>query len=433
MSWKHLGERFSTSMAAASISSFPHHENEIAQSCCAFDTPRMANVWMHNGFLQVEGDKMSKSLGNFFTIHELLDGGRDGWPGEALRFNMLRSHYRQPIDFGLQSLEESAQGAWDFYGLLEGVEADGANRILRSWRRLPTISTRRLPIAALFELRHRGELQALARSLRFFGFSMKREKIVRNARTAPEADAGPAIDALIAARTKARAERNFAESDRLRDELVALGVVVKDNKDGTTTVRRRAMGRAPELSSSLRGGLGGGGACASLVRGGADTRALTLRARGRGQGRASENSHEGPPHARAASLSPDDAAVLAEIFRASVEELTGEDYTEAQQEAWASRADDEGLRAAVCRKTSTLVATMDGSPLGFVGLKDNTHIDLFFVHPDGRGARRRVDAVRCDRETRAARAAPATHRRCERHGRGLLPEARISTAAPEHR
>ena len=81
---------------------FPHHENEIAQSRCAFHTPVMANYWMHNGFLQVEGEKMSKSLGNFVTIRELLAD----WPGEVLRFNMLRTHYRQPIDWTLKGLEE---------------------------------------------------------------------------------------------------------------------------------------------------------------------------------------------------------------------------------------------------------------------------------------------------------------------------------------
>ena len=89
---------------------FPHHENEIAQSCCAFGSARMANVWMHNGFLQVEGEKMSKSLGNFVTIHELLRttkfGGRK-WPGEVLRLAMLRTHYRQPIDWTVKALEEA--------------------------------------------------------------------------------------------------------------------------------------------------------------------------------------------------------------------------------------------------------------------------------------------------------------------------------------
>src|SRR5919109_4318953 len=89
---------------------FPHHENEIAQSCSAFGTERMANYWMHNGFLQVEGKKMAKSEGNFVTIHELLNtekfGGRK-WPGEVLRLAMLMTHYREPIDFSVKKLEDA--------------------------------------------------------------------------------------------------------------------------------------------------------------------------------------------------------------------------------------------------------------------------------------------------------------------------------------
>src|SRR6185503_3902461 len=91
---------------------FPHHENEIAQSRCAFHTPLMANFWMHNGFLQVEGEKMSKSLGNFVTIHELLKD----WPGEVVRFNMLRTHYRQPMDWTVRGLEESLRTLSNFFG-----------------------------------------------------------------------------------------------------------------------------------------------------------------------------------------------------------------------------------------------------------------------------------------------------------------------------
>ena len=82
---------------------FPHHENEIAQSRCAFHTPAMANYWMHNGFLQVEGEKMSKSLGNFVTIHELLKG----WPGDVLRLLMLSTNYRQPIDWTSRGLDNA--------------------------------------------------------------------------------------------------------------------------------------------------------------------------------------------------------------------------------------------------------------------------------------------------------------------------------------
>ena len=89
---------------------FPHHENEIAQSCCAFGTDRMANIWMHNGFLQVEGQKMAKSAGNFVTIHELLESRAFGdrkWPGAVLRLAMLMTNYREPIDFSISRLEEA--------------------------------------------------------------------------------------------------------------------------------------------------------------------------------------------------------------------------------------------------------------------------------------------------------------------------------------
>ena len=110
MSWKHLGETFDIHGGGVDLV-FPHHENEIAQSCSAFHTDVMANVWMHNGFLQVEGEKMSKSLGNFVTIRDLLND----WPGEVLRLNMLKTHYRQPIDWTLKSLEESARTLDDWY------------------------------------------------------------------------------------------------------------------------------------------------------------------------------------------------------------------------------------------------------------------------------------------------------------------------------
>ncbi len=102
MSWKYLGEMFDIHGGGIDLV-FPHHEDEIAQSRCAFHTPVMANYWMHNGFLQVEGEKMSKSLGNFVTIHELLKD----WPGDVIRLNMLRTHYRQPIDWTVRRLETS--------------------------------------------------------------------------------------------------------------------------------------------------------------------------------------------------------------------------------------------------------------------------------------------------------------------------------------
>ena len=114
MAWKHLGETFDIHGGGIDLV-FPHHENEIAQSRCAFHTEVMANYWMHNGFLQVEGEKMSKSLGNFFTIRDLLAD----WPGEVLRLNMLRTQYRQPIDWTVKGLEESSKildGWYDIIG-----------------------------------------------------------------------------------------------------------------------------------------------------------------------------------------------------------------------------------------------------------------------------------------------------------------------------
>jgi cysteinyl-tRNA synthetase len=109
MAWQHLGETFDIHGGGIDLV-FPHHENEIAQSRCSFHTPVMANYWMHNGFLQVEGEKMSKSLGNFITIRDL----RQDWPGEVIRLNMLKKHYRSPIDWTLKGLEESQRMLLDW-------------------------------------------------------------------------------------------------------------------------------------------------------------------------------------------------------------------------------------------------------------------------------------------------------------------------------
>ena len=116
----HLGETFDIHGGGIDLV-FPHHENELAQIRSAHGTKVMANIWMPNGFLQVEGQKMAKSLGNFLTIHQLLQE----WPGEVLRFNMLRTHYRQPIDWTERSLDESLDTLKGWYARLdmEGTEA----------------------------------------------------------------------------------------------------------------------------------------------------------------------------------------------------------------------------------------------------------------------------------------------------------------------
>jgi len=233
MSWKHLGETFDIHGGGIDLV-FPHHENEIAQSRCAFHTDVMANYWMHNGFLQVEGEKMSKSLGNFFTIHELLAD----WPGEVLRFNMLRTHYRQPIDWTVKGLEESWKTLDDWYWMV----GDAPSGALPATVLDPLCDDLNTPqaIAALHGLRNRaqgGDEKArgdLAASLRLLGFlGETAAQWAARRQSGGDVDAAK-VESLIAARTAARKAKDFAESDRIRDELAAMGVVLKDSKDGTT-------------------------------------------------------------------------------------------------------------------------------------------------------------------------------------------------------
>ena len=233
MSWKHLGESFDIHGGGIDLV-FPHHENEIAQSRCAFHAPLMARFWLHNGFLQVEGEKMSKSLGNFVTIHELLAD----WPGEVIRLNMLRTHYRQPIDWTVRGLEESWKTLDDWYDLVgdrPGERPSGT--VLEAL--LDDLNTPRAiaELHALRALAAGGDALAgdeLAASLRLIGF-LREGKSEWAARRRQARDIDPAeVEALIAQRAAARAAKNFAESDRIRDQLAAMGVVLKDSKEGTT-------------------------------------------------------------------------------------------------------------------------------------------------------------------------------------------------------
>jgi cysteinyl-tRNA synthetase len=208
---------------------FPHHENEIAQSRCAHGTRAMANYWLHNEFVQVEDTKMSKSLGNFVTIRELLAD----WPGEVLRLNMLKAHYRSPMDWTLKGLEESARTLDDWYRVAAdvggGKPADAVLEALAD--DLNTAQT----IAALHGLRgNDADRATFAASLRFLGFlSESASQWEGRKRSASGVDADR-VNALISDRTAARARKDFRESDRIRDELAAMGVAIKDSKDGTT-------------------------------------------------------------------------------------------------------------------------------------------------------------------------------------------------------
>jgi cysteinyl-tRNA synthetase len=232
----HLGDVFDIHGGGIDLV-FPHHENEIVQSRCAHGTKIMAQVWMHNGFLQVEGEKMAKSLGNFVTVHELLEGWHCyAWPGEALRFNMLRTQYRQPLDWTLVSLDEAHKTLWEWYGDLEGQEpATGLpGPVLDAL--LDDLNTPKA-IAEMHKLHSAGHWGGLRAALAFLGFSGDRGKIERiRARDRQGVSIAPKVkvDALISARNAARAVKNFKEADRIRDELEAMGITLKDAKDPKT-------------------------------------------------------------------------------------------------------------------------------------------------------------------------------------------------------
>jgi cysteinyl-tRNA synthetase len=232
MSWKHLGETFDIHGGGIDLV-FPHHENEIAQSRCAFHTPVMANYWMHNGFLQVEGEKMAKSTGNFVTIRELLEGWQGWkWPGAVLRFAMLTTHYRQPIDWTLKRLEESAERVSLFRAhSSEVIDSGPAPAILSALS--DDLNTPQV-ITELNGLFDRKEFELLKGSCNFLGLDLKSVNLNEMLREKRSDIDEAKVETLIAARTAARKAKNFSESDRIRDELAAMGVVLKDSKDGTT-------------------------------------------------------------------------------------------------------------------------------------------------------------------------------------------------------
>lgn len=244
MSHRYLGETFDIHGGGIDLV-FPHHENEIAQSCCAFGTPRMANLWMHNGFLQVEGQKMSKSLGNFVTINELLAtkkfGGRS-WSGEVLRLAMLKTHYRQPIDFTVKALEEAEKTLVTWAELTRRHNVSLTSGAIDSALRdaLQDDLNTAAAFAVLADLARKarnnyGDAQQLAYCADFLGFNTKswtETSEIADIKGKLDPTLVKNVEALITARLEARRNKNFAESDRIRDELLAMGIQLKDGKDG---------------------------------------------------------------------------------------------------------------------------------------------------------------------------------------------------------
>ncbi len=237
-----LGERFDIHGGGMDLQ-FPHHENEVAQSEGALGHP-FVNYWMHNGFLNVDNEKMSKSLGNFFTIREVLER----YDGETLRFFMLRTHYRSPFNFSDTHLDDAKQALRRLYTALLGHQADEHQAI--DWDAPQAAAFAQamnddfntpLALAALFDLatqvnrdgslRDAALLRALGATLGVLQQSP--EAYLQGGQVVDEA----AVQSAIAARLTAKQRRDFALADRIRDELFGQGIVLKDSATGTTWVR----------------------------------------------------------------------------------------------------------------------------------------------------------------------------------------------------
>jgi len=226
---------------------FPHHENEIAQSEGANQTP-FVNYWMHNGFVQVDSEKMSKSLGNFFTIRDVLEK----FDAEVVRFFILRAHYRSPLNYSDTHLDDARGALTRLYTALKDCVPDGAALdwqepyAQRFSQAMNDDFNSSLAISVLFdltaELNRTGDpalarqLKALAGVLGLLGRA-PREFLQSAAGTGAEHDAA-AIETRIAARAQAKRDKNFGEADRIRAELLAEGVVLEDKPGGATEWRR---------------------------------------------------------------------------------------------------------------------------------------------------------------------------------------------------
>lgn len=232
MSTKYLGADFDIHGGGRDLI-FPHHENEVAQACAANPGSHFAGTWVHNGFLTVNGEKMSKSLGNFITVHDLLE---KGVKGEVIRLALLSTHYRKPLDWSDKLLEDSKKTLDGFYRALlsaAGQEDKSNLAALADDLNTPEAFAHLHALAGKANSGDEAARHALYTSGRLLGFFNE----------TPEqwfgtAGGDSAIDAQIQARIEAKKAKNWAEADRIRATLLADGIVLEDKPDGTTIWRK---------------------------------------------------------------------------------------------------------------------------------------------------------------------------------------------------
>ncbi|MGD1879694.1 MAG: cysteine--tRNA ligase [Kiloniellaceae bacterium] len=242
MAEEHLGDVFDIHGGGLDLV-FPHHENEIAQSRCAHGTQQMARVWMHNGYVVVNGEKMSKSLGNFFTVRQLLE---EGLRGEAIRLALLSGHYRAPLDITREKIAESKGQLDRLYGALRGLAVDeNAEPPAAVLAALADDLNTPLAIAELHELatemnkaKDEDQRETLAGELlagaTLLGLLQDDPDAWFKGEAAEGGLSAEDIEAMIAARIEARKAKDFAEAARLRDALLARGITLEDGPGGTT-------------------------------------------------------------------------------------------------------------------------------------------------------------------------------------------------------